>query len=103
MTKQLSLQARVTQSITAGLILVMLAACTSLPRDSIPVEDIRRASIPGMSGVRAWGGQLDPAFQADLVASIEQEPPGAFPLDDNGYPVYHGLAVAPMALSVRGS
>ena len=94
MTKQLILQARVAQSTTAGLILVMLAACTSLPRDSIPVEDIRRARIPGMSGVRAWGGQLDPAFQADLVASIGQEPPGAFPLDDNGYPVYHGLALS---------
>ena len=55
---------------------------------------MRRAEISGMPGVRAWAGRLDPAFQADLVASIKQEPPGAFPLNDSGYPIYHGLALS---------
>ena len=54
--------------------------CPALPRNAVPIEDMRRAEIPGMPTVRAWAGQLDPEFQADLIASVKQEPPGAFPL-----------------------
>ena len=60
----------------AGFILALLAGCSGLPRNPLPVEDIRRAEIPGMPGVRAWGGQLNADFQADRVASIKQEPTG---------------------------
>ena len=94
MTTRHCTQIRPAQSLIAGLALVLLAGCSALPRNPIPIEDIRRAEIPGMSGVRAWGGQLSPAFQADLVASIQQEPAGVFPLDGSGYPIYHGLALS---------
>ena len=87
-------QIRPAQSLIAGLALVLLTSCSALPRNPLPVEDIRRAEIPGMSGVRAWGGQLNPDFQADLVTSIQQEPAGVFPLDAAGYPIYHGLALS---------
>ena len=94
MTTRHSTQIRPAQSLIASLTLILLAGCSALPRNPIPVEDISRAEIPGMSGVRAWGGQLNPDFQADLVASIAQEPADAFPLDDAGYPIYHGLALS---------
>ena len=94
MTPQHTMQSHLAQSLIAGLVLFMLSACTSLPRHPVPVEDIRRAEIPGMSAVRAWAGQLDPAFQADIISSVKQELPGAFPLDDSGYPIYHGLALS---------
>ena len=94
MTTRHSTQIRPAQSLIASLTLILLAGCSALPRNPIPVEDISRAEIPGMSGVRAWGGQLNPDFQADLVASIAQESADAFPLDDAGYPIYHGLALS---------
>ena len=47
-----------------------------------------------MPPVRAWAGQFDPDLQADLVISVKQEPPGAFPLDDSGYPIYDSLALS---------
>jgi hypothetical protein len=88
------MQFRPTHTLVLILILVMLTACSALPRNPVPVEDMRRAEVPGMPKVRAWAGQLDPDFQADLVISVKQEPPGAFPLDDSGYPVYDGLALS---------
>jgi hypothetical protein len=72
----------------------LLTACTALPRQPVPVEDLRRAQIPGMSAVRAWAGEVDPDFQADLVESVRQETPGTFPLNENGYAVYPGLAIS---------
>jgi predicted acylesterase/phospholipase RssA len=75
-------------------LLILVNGCTSLPRNPVPVEDIRRAQIPGMPAVRAWAGQIDADFQADLVASIKQERPGDFPLDDSGYPIYDALALS---------
>jgi predicted acylesterase/phospholipase RssA len=94
MTNQRIIRSRLAQTLSAGLALVLLSACTSLPRHPVPVEDIRRAEIPGMPAVRAWAGQLDPAFQADLVTSVKQEPAGAFPLDDSGFPLYHALVLS---------
>lgn len=85
---------RILGLLLAGLIPVLLAGCSSLPRNAVPVEEIRRADIPGMVGVRAWGGEFSPRFQADLIASIRQEPVGAFPLNEQGLPVYHGLALS---------
>jgi predicted acylesterase/phospholipase RssA len=94
MTPQHNTQIHRLQSLFAGLLLALLSGCASLPRNPVPVDDIRRAEIPGMSGVRAWAGQLDPDFQADMISSVKQEPTGAFPLDDSGYPIYHGLALS---------
>jgi hypothetical protein len=94
MASQRNTQIHRLQSLFAGLLLALLSGCASLPRNPVPVDDIHRAEIPGMSGVRAWAGQLDPYFQADIIASVKQEPAGAFPLDDSGYPIYHGLALS---------
>ena len=83
-----------TQLLPGSLALVLLAGCANLTRNPVPVDDINRAGISGMSGVRAMGGQFSPDFQEDLVASIKQEPVGAFPLDENGKPVYDALAIS---------
>ena len=88
------MQFRPTHSLVLILTLVTLTGCTALPRNPVPLEDMRRAEVPGMPPVRAWAGQLDPDFQADLVISVKQEPPGAYLLDDSGYPVYDALALS---------
>jgi len=91
---QWNIRDHLAHSLVAGLVLVVLSGCAGLPRNPVPVNDIRRAEIPRMHGVRAWAGQIDADFQADLVTSVMQEPPGAFPLDENGYPLYHALALS---------
>lgn len=78
----------------AAFVAALLSGCTGLPRNAVPVGDIDRAEIPGIPDVRAWGGQHSASFQADLVASIKQEPDGLFTLDDNGHPIYNGLALS---------
>ena len=88
------MQSRPAQSLVLILTLVTLTACSALPRNPLPLEDMRRAEVPGMPQVRAWAGQLDPDLQADLVVSVKQETPGDFPLDDSGYPIYDSLALS---------
>jgi len=56
MTPQRNTQAHRVQLLFAGLLLALLSGCASLPRNPVPVNDIHRAEIPGMSGVRAWAG-----------------------------------------------
>ena len=41
-------------------------------RHPVPLDALDRAEIPGMPGIRAWGGQPSKVFQADLVESIRQ-------------------------------
>ncbi len=83
-----------TRPLLTCLTLGILTACTALPRNPVPVEDMRSAEIPGMPAVRAWAGELNPDFQADLVASVKQETPGTFQLDEDGYPIYNALALS---------
>ena len=82
------------QWLVTGLALLMLAGCTGLPRNPVPVEDMRRAGIPGMPAVRAWATELDPDFQADLGESVRQEVRGMFQLDKDGYPIYNALGLS---------
>lgn len=89
-----NMQIRLKSWLIGLLVFTVLTGCASLPRNPVPAEAVRRADIPGMSGVRAWAGQVDPDFQADLINSVKQEPVGAFPLDDNGRPIYHALALS---------
>ena len=63
MTTQSLFQGHPAQSLNAGLALVLLTACTRLPRNPIAVEDIRRAEISGMTGVCAWAAKLNPVFR----------------------------------------
>jgi predicted acylesterase/phospholipase RssA len=78
-----------------GLLVVgLLAGCSSLPRNPVPEDAQRSAEIPGIPDVRAWIGQVDPVFQADLMTSVKQEAVGDFPLDEAGLPVYNSLALS---------
>ena len=47
-----------------------------------------------MPGIRARGGEISAELQADIVQSIRQEPPGAFPLMVDGSLNYNGLALS---------
>jgi len=52
--------------------LVLLAACSSVERQPVPIEDIDRAVIPGMSRIRDWGDEPSEHFQEDLIQSLRQ-------------------------------
>jgi hypothetical protein len=75
-------------------ILLAGAGCGTLQRHPVPVDRLHDATIPGMPGVRAFAGQADPTFQADLLRSIEQEPPGLFPRGADGIPHPDSLAIS---------
>jgi hypothetical protein len=51
----------------------MLSGCATLPRTPVPVDQIYETTIPGMPDIRAWGGQLSPEFQRDIIESVGQE------------------------------
>jgi predicted acylesterase/phospholipase RssA len=80
--------------VAALCILSMLVGCATLPRNPVPADKVFEAEITGMPGIRAWGGILSEDFQADLIASREQESPGQFLSDENGWPLYDGLALS---------
>jgi predicted acylesterase/phospholipase RssA len=50
-----------------------LTACSTLPRNPVPIADMNRATIPGMPGVRNWGDEPSREFQRDLVRSVREE------------------------------
>lgn len=79
---------------TGILILALLAGCATLPRNPVPTDLVFEADVVGADSVRAWGGIVSPALQADLVASHGQEVAGAFPQDEYGLPVYDVLALS---------
>ena len=70
------------------------SGCATLPRDPVPSDRMFDAQIPGIPGVRAWGGILSEDFQADLIESRRQEAPDQFPKDEYGRPVYDALALS---------
>ena len=59
--------------VLAAAALLLLAGCTSIHRNPVPVAAAGRAQIPGMPGVRDWGDEPSPLFQADLVQSVRDE------------------------------
>lgn len=67
----------------AAAALLLLAGCTSVHRNPVPLAATDRAQIPSMPGVRDWGDEPSPLFQADLVQSVRDEraanPDGAPP------------------------
>lgn len=50
-----------------------LTACSTLPRNPVPIDAMDRAEIAGMPGIRDWGDRPSRAFQRDLVESVHQE------------------------------
>ena len=79
-----------------GLLMALLwvFGCSTLPRSPVPVEQMSRAQVAGMPGVRAWAGEIDPNFQRDMIQSVRQEPPGMFPQDSDGSIAYSTLAIS---------
>ena len=53
-------------SLVAALMLVT-GGCATLPRNPVPTDKVFDAEVVGMPGVRAWGGILSEAFQADVL------------------------------------
>jgi len=53
--------------------MLMLSACATLPRNPVPIDGVYAAEVPGMPGIRAWGGEFSPEFQLDAAESIRQE------------------------------
>ncbi|MFB3893302.1 MAG: patatin-like phospholipase family protein [Phycisphaerae bacterium] len=56
-------------TLAAGL---LTAGCAGVTRNALPAELASKAEVPGIPGVRAWGSDYSPLFQADLVESAKQ-------------------------------
>ena len=62
--------ATTTKYAAAALTLLLLVGCTSIKRQPVPIEDMDRATIPGMPDIRDWGDEPSPHFQEDLIQSV---------------------------------
>jgi predicted acylesterase/phospholipase RssA len=61
---------------------VLLAGCSAPTRNPVPIEKMAAVEIAGMPGVRAWGDEFSPQFQADVVQSIRDEHEADYPTVD---------------------
>jgi hypothetical protein len=75
-------------------VVIVASGCGTLTRNAVPVDRMQDAEIPGFADVRAWGGRISEDFQADFVQSVRDERHGEFPTDENGIPIYEGLALS---------
>ncbi len=82
---------------TAVAVAVFATACSTLPRNPVPVADMDRAVIAGMPGIRDWGDEPSREFQRDLVRSVRDEKAALAP----GEPM--SAEVAALVLSGGGS
>ena len=73
---------------------LVLAGCSSLPRDPVPPELAREATIPGMPDIRARAGRPDPAMVQDYLSSMQQESTDNFPLGADGLVSHPHLALS---------
>ncbi len=73
-----------------------ISGCATLPREPVPLDAIEEAQVIGIPDVRAWGGQVSPLFQQDIVRSIyaDRDNIEHLQLDDRGLPIYSGLALS---------
>ena len=62
--------ATTTRYAVAASILLLLVGCTSIKRQPVPIEDMDRAIVPGMTNIRDWGDEPSPHFQEDLIQSV---------------------------------
>ena len=75
-------------------VVIVASACGTLPRNAVPIDRIDDAEIPGFTDVRARSGQISEEFQDDFIQSVRDERLGEFPTDENGIPIYQGLALS---------
>ena len=59
--------------LATSLTVVLLAtACSTLPRNPVPLADLDRAVVPGFPGIRDWGDKPSREFQRDLIRSVRE-------------------------------
>jgi len=75
-------------------VVIVASGCGTLTRNAVPVDRMHDAEVPGFANVRAWSGRISEDFQADFVQSVRDERHGEFPTDENGIPIYEGLALS---------
>ena len=74
---------------------LVLAGCSALPRNAVPVELMGVATlIPDVPGARARAGVPDAVMQRDLADSFEQESATEFPIGPDGVVHYAHLALS---------
>jgi hypothetical protein len=76
------------------MVIAVVAGCGSLPRTPVPVDRMLDAQIPGMPGIRSFGMKHSPAFQANLVQSIQAEREDVYCTMPDGTPGYCVLALS---------
>ncbi|MFQ6023922.1 MAG: patatin-like phospholipase family protein [Acidiferrobacterales bacterium] len=69
-----------------------LIGCGTIPRNPVPIEQIPKAEIPNLPGVRSFIGKRSPSFYKDFVQSIRDEPPD--PPNPDGLRPYSALVLA---------
>jgi hypothetical protein len=73
---------------------VATAGCASLTRNPVPVDQMASAQVPGMPGVRGWGGETSHWLQEDLVQSARDEREDVVPRNPDGSRYYHVLTLS---------
>jgi len=78
-----------------ALTILLASSCANeLFRTPVPPELEEVVEVVDMSHVRAWADSFDPAWQADVVQSVQEEPEGMFPRGPNGEFQYSGLSLS---------
>jgi len=75
-------------------LVAVLTGCAGLGRNPVPTDLVAAASIPDMPVVRAWGGRISAAMEADLEQSFAQQRPADFPPAADGIARYPHLALS---------
>ncbi|MFA9420100.1 MAG: patatin-like phospholipase family protein [Gammaproteobacteria bacterium] len=89
------LQRRLSTRSLLVLATLLISSCANeLFRTPVPPELEEVAGVADMAHVRAWGDSFDPAWQADVVQSIRDEPEGLFPRGPKGEFQYSGLSLS---------
>ena len=77
-------------------ILLIVAGCSGLSRNPVPIDKMDEAVVAGMPEVRGYWDDnvINPLFQQDAIQSVRDEPEDLFPRRVDGSPVYSALAVS---------
>ncbi len=85
---------RLARGLALASLAASLAGCGVLPRNPVPPDLTRVATIPGMPDVRAWAGRPSAAMERDFERSFQQESPADFPRGADGVVRYPHLALS---------
>ncbi|WP_126455004.1 patatin-like phospholipase family protein [Sulfuriflexus mobilis] len=58
--------------LTLLIFLGLISGCGTLPRNPVPLDQMQRAEITGLTGIRAWSGTASEQFEKDLLLSVQQ-------------------------------